>query len=487
MASIASRTLTLLLVAAATPPVVDGNFFADAVTVEGVVTCDSAAPTCSEDTTTTSSAAWQQDLSNDTATEADAVWADHYRAFVRDEENVTEILLRFYGCPHFSDEFGIDGSSKRRPYSEIPTEETYSLFDEAYYHAVFGSKPPPRNEELIRAEREQQPRRDDDDDDHRKHHLRQPSRGMKVPYEVRWDPKIGRTLHATTFIPANTMLWDASSTASFPRDNAPAEALKLRVGNKQSNLDKVLPEETIELNMAFDDVQKKKNEKDDAAGTYEYWIDSDMVRKLEELLAQGKFTDLIDKAVDLTDPATKAIMDASTFTSYRAFIEYLHDRSDPSHDWACDALMWTYSSIDDIDDNHVCVNFDAGAIFNDSRDDPALETATGRECDDEFFGIEPFEVEEGYPKKASSGKVGCLCFAFFASRDIQPGEEFRYNYEYFGESAEDDDELEIVGDADDEDDEDDDEYETVYVDEAGNIIDINDGLPYRVLAHEESW
>lgn len=320
---------------------------------------------------------------------ADLAWDDYYRKVNDGDPHATMGLLKLFNCPLYSDIFGVgyqetkievsgrvEGLSNA-PYSRLPTEEeTWKFFEEAYYFAVGMEQPTSSTEK----------------ETHNQNEFGR-WRGMNIPFEVRYDSKIGRALYTTTHIPKGTLVWDGSYTATFT---------------------------------------------------------SPMVQGSE--------------GIDSTP----------TFPTYRRFMEYLHDHSSERnkqqapHDWACDALMWTYISapVDEkswletgdgedflfnMTHQSLCVAFDHGSLFNDSKGNPHADTledtyySKTREELRSSFGLEGYarksaQDEDDAPlKKISLQSSECQHGAMQASRDLQKGEELRYDYGIFDNDDDDDD------------------------------------------------
>ena len=52
------------------------------------------------------------------------------------------------------------------------------------------------------------------------------SRGMKIPYEVRYNPTIGRSVHTIEFVPKDTSIWMSSNVVAFKEDKEEALSSK---------------------------------------------------------------------------------------------------------------------------------------------------------------------------------------------------------------------------------------------------------------------
>lgn len=139
----------------------------------------------------------------------DLVWMWYFDGFLEGELD-NEHLLEYYGCPYFNEEEGIEqetdagdgtsiSSSDIQPYSTIPDNDTWRLFEKAYYSALYLELPDESSESS---------------DDSR--------RGMRIPVEVRYKPGQGRGVHATTFVPEGTTVWTPSHTATFVNERADA-------------------------------------------------------------------------------------------------------------------------------------------------------------------------------------------------------------------------------------------------------------------------
>jgi hypothetical protein len=368
----------------------------------------------------------------------DSVWEKHYENLYKREESATLDILNLYNCPVYTDRDGVQDGS----YSLIPTEDTaWNLFDEAYRFAR-GIPAKPRTTTSTN-----------------KPHLNlqtggwifPPHRGIKIPFEVRYDPRVGRTLHALEFIPMDTTIWTAEFTVAFPPDNK---------------------------------------------------------------------TSITTTTATTSTASTASTASAAipTFSSYRKFLEYLHTEylcettnnerttsqstAVSTHNWACDALMWTYQPGEA---TSLYMNFDHGALVNDGRGDKNVENLAGDgdlpEQILEYLVTEQGPLDCGVkpPTSNNTNTHDDYCdweyMEFFAPQDILAGEELRYNYGLFNnngdrdrdgdeeeeddeeEEEEDDeedeeDEYEYCGDDiacyddddddDDDDDEDEDEYEYVY-------------------------
>jgi len=294
----------------------------------------------------------------------DLAWEKHNQ-LIHDyySYNATASLLELYGCTIYSDEFGIESTASdsavavssatsTAAYSRIPTDDgAWALFEDAYRFAV-GKEPLPRTSEKMQHETQRQ--------------LFSASRGIQIPYEVRYDPTIGRSVHATEFVPEGTLIWTDSHVAAFNENKE--EALSSR------------EESILEL------------------------------------------------------------------SKYRRFLEYLDNHStnssssgngndvDDAYNWACDALMWTYTA-----DEGVNVSFDHGSLFNDAKANKTAVTIYSSECHNDLL---------------EAVDVACLYLTMHAYRDIMPGEELRYDYNGIFDADDDDDE-----DADDDDDKDADDDE----------------------------
>jgi hypothetical protein len=150
----------------------------------------------------------------------DLAWEKHSQLiFDPDAYNATASLLRLYGCTIYSDEFGIETaetasnsaiaiSTASAAYSKIPNDdETWALFEEANRFAMGkATLPLPQN-----SEKQQQ-------QDAQPEQRFSASRGMKIPFEIRYNPKIGRSVHVTEFVPKGTLVWTSSHVAAFTKD-----------------------------------------------------------------------------------------------------------------------------------------------------------------------------------------------------------------------------------------------------------------------------
>jgi len=155
----------------------------------------------------------------------DLAWEKHNQ-LIHDyySYNATASLLELYGCTIYSDEFGIESTASdsavssatsTAAYSRIPTDDgAWALFEDAYRFAV-GKEPLPRTSEKMQHETQRQ--------------LFSASRGIQIPFEVRYDPTIGRSVHATEFVPEGTLIWTDSHVAAFKEDKE--EALSSREGS----------------------------------------------------------------------------------------------------------------------------------------------------------------------------------------------------------------------------------------------------------------
>jgi len=238
---------------------------------------------------------------------------------------------------------------------------------------------------------------------------------MKIPFEVRYDPTVGRTLHPAELVPVDTTIWTTEFTVAFPPDRKTLTTTTTTTTTTESNETLAIP----------------------------------------------------------------------TFSSYRRFLEYLHTEylcettinQEPTlsqstattaqaqaqaHDWACDALMWTYQPGEA---TSLYVNFDHGALPNDARWDETLENLAGDGGLPEqiltYLVDEQGPLDCGdeppTPNSTNTNKYSDFCdweyMEFFAPRNIPAGEELRYTYGPFHNDDEDNDE----DDEEDEEEEDDDE------------------------------
>lgn len=118
--------------------------------------------------------------------------------------------------------------------------------------------------------------------------------------------------------------------------------------------------------------------------------------------------------------------------SYRRFIEYLYDQHVSSgrqtHNWACDALMWTYMSQheEDADYPALCIAFDNGSLFNNSKGKLELDTLGGTPSEaldatpQTEFGL--IGVAKGSKTPLKLPGAHCQSDALALMRDTQPGE-----------------------------------------------------------------
>lgn len=158
----------------------------------------------------------------------DLAWEEHNQlVFDLDSYNATASLLELYGCTIYSDEFGIEPTDSdsavstttttttmsTAAYSRIPTDDdAWKLFEDAYRFAV-GKEPLPRTSETMQHEMQRR--------------IFPASRGMQIPFEVRYDPTIGRSVHTTEFVPEGTLIWTSSHVVAFKKDEE--EALSSRL------------------------------------------------------------------------------------------------------------------------------------------------------------------------------------------------------------------------------------------------------------------
>jgi len=253
-------------------------------------------------------------------------------------------------------------SSPIPPHSRIPTEEIWNLFEEAYYAAV-DMKAPPHSEFPQQYKNEKLKRTGDGS----KRWFFEAQRGIKIPYEVRYNAtnsNLGRAIHATTFIPNGTIVWTGSTTAGFTHNSE-----------------------------------------------------------------------------DNTNPAASFSFQLSSF---RKFIEYLdnqwerssydvsqNDESLPpdSHNWVCDALMWTfYSTKMDKDERSpaLCIAFDHGTLFNNAMENKMsanLRDTTLKKFPptrNTLFGLHGVTATTN--KSIELPGAECQLESMLASRDIHPGE-----------------------------------------------------------------
>eukprot|EP00536_Pseudo-nitzschia_multiseries_P007768 jgi/Psemu1/18694/gm1.18694_g len=425
--------------------------------------CDRVEPSCDNPTgaTTTdtdreTSGCFGDHCDFGTATEADAnadfVWEGYFRKLFSDSnEHDTIDLLKLYGCPLYSDKFGVRyeeetaaaktsdaaaaaatvSADASPPYSRIPTEDdTWKVFEEAYYFAVGMEAPTPSStvastvastaeSSASELQPEQQPNR-------HPHPVLGGLRGMQIPYEIRYDTTIGRTIHATEFVPSGTIVWSPTHTATFTSPPTAAAATTTAIPRRTTT--------TASNNNA----------------------------------------------------TTQNTTTTKTFPTYRRFLDYLyrrnqnHDDSSTGggqHNWVCDALMWTNNvsgndnSKDNDNDNSnwesqhsytvtyessLCLAFDHGSLFNDAKGDTStenLENGLAYELNN-GFGL------EGHPSSmtttattaaaataaTTTNKIKltpstCQVMYIFASRDIQPGEG---DYDDDDSGAYDDDDDQVV-------------------------------------------
>ena len=285
--------------------------------------------------------------------DADLMWKLHNGLRDQGEENATMSLLKLYNCPLYSDRFGIDEEQSAKTdanattslsaFSAIPTtEETWTLFEKAYMYSLG-----------ITLALKEKP---NDGESKRQGAIFSEERGMLIPHEIRYSPIVGRSVHTTTFVPKDTLVWSGSYTVAFvPR------------------------------------------------------------RRYIKLMRLGEY-------------ATRRGFGGKNeyFRTYRRFIEYLHEhhtnkttsgaggngqdgnskKNHPHHNWACDALMWSYTSdIPNSNDYSLCLAFDNGSMFNDAKGNATADNLAN-------------DVMEGPTGRA----IGCLEDDMVASRDIQPGE-----------------------------------------------------------------
>lgn len=113
----------------------------------------------------------------------DLAWNSYFEDFDMDD------LMELYGCHGNNHVKTFDQTIDVPPYSMVPTEETWGLFEEAYYFAV-GMEAPLKKQ-------------------------KDSSRGMKIPYEIRYDSGVGRGVFTTKFVPKGTIVWTADHTVAF--------------------------------------------------------------------------------------------------------------------------------------------------------------------------------------------------------------------------------------------------------------------------------
>ena len=107
----------------------------------------------------------------------------------------------------------VDASTKTLD-SSIPTEDTWRLFEEAFYWAS--------NLDTTASSTSTQTNSNNDNNNIHNNAF-PPSRGMKIPHQIRIHPIIGRTIHNTEFVPRGTILWTDSHTAAFTSQNGTYE------------------------------------------------------------------------------------------------------------------------------------------------------------------------------------------------------------------------------------------------------------------------
>jgi len=267
-----------------------------------------------------------------------------------------------------------------------------------------------------------------------------PFRGMKVPFEIRYDPEVGRTMHALTNLSKYRVVWDVGYTVAFPPDNVtttpPSEAFVSNITLNATSTT-VVPQWTSYrkfLEHIHSEYVCRKKEK-------------------ESTLLNFMIKNKKNKDDETTQSAAAAAAEAST------------------HDWTCDALMWTYQS--GYTDS-LLISFDHGSMFNDARGDADAENLQALQCNGTLAHL---VTDKG--SKVPNGDTTDYCMQFYSTRNVLAGEELRYDYGYFAPN-------ETVGDEEyyddlynEEEDEEEDEDEYIYIDDDddyfGDFEDENDG------------
>merc|ERR1712025_1154245 len=132
------------------------------------------------------------------------------------------------------------------------------------------------------------------------------------------------------------------------------------------------------------------------------------------------------------------------------------EKDNDAHNWACDAMMWTFSSTQvgsKTKDNEdeipaLCVTFDHGSLFNDAKDDDKMGSLVDGEYNENISAFYLTGVTRDTPGVDKSSTIAegstisatnevkfpsarCHFEPMIASRDIQPGEELRYQYQTY--------------------------------------------------------
>ena len=292
----------------------------------------------------------------------DAIWELYFKDLLKDGLTYGG-LLEIYGCHMFgpdginkdeasntgtcsSDDESSIGPSILQPYSAIPNDQTWRLFEKAFRFAMELDIP---MEDVSQTKDEKL-----DSLQTKEHNIFPASRGMRISHEVRYNQIRGRTLHTTEFVPKGTVVWTDSNCGVF----------------------------------------------------------STVVYKGDQTME---------------------------IPGYRRFLDYLYNdykestkTNDSANNWACDAIMWTWKggyemwAINDEKQEeligeqiNLMISFDNGGLFNDSKGGETTNVGNTRGVRLSDFDITPTV----YLGRTSGDAIT------IATRDIQIGEEIRYEYQ----------------------------------------------------------
>ena len=155
-----------------------------------------------------------QSVENDSRTDTDRIWDDYFLEFETKFVNITMGLLKLFNCPSYSDQTGIEQPRQWQQignYSKIPTtNETWKLFENAYYHAMGIEQQPQLSQvKVVTIENEF--------DNKRIMNIKQ--RGFQVPHEIKYRPIIGRGVYETEFIRKGETIALSTHVISLKRKN----------------------------------------------------------------------------------------------------------------------------------------------------------------------------------------------------------------------------------------------------------------------------
>ena len=333
----------------------------------------------------------------------DLTWEEHFYKLDQGDKLATMGLLKLYECPLYSDQFGIEVEVKQDQQQQKHQQQGTAHAQPPPPPPAAYSRIPTESETWTLFEdayyyavgMEAPPKKKQKEDlGHR--------RGMQIPYEVRYDnhnSKVGRGVYTTTLIPKGTTVWLGTHTAAFTATTA-----------------------------ADNDTD---TDTDDDTGVFQ---SASYRRFIEYLHNDHMYRQQLNVNINVDN------VNNDTATTQHT----THDTT--QHDWACDALMWTYggnqyndTDTDDDDDDDtddkaaLCIAFDDGSMFNDAKGNSTaanLENGQQEQQQQKVFGLEgdqrqQQQHDDGRKTKTKMKLPGSDCQYdghVVAMRDIQPGE-----------------------------------------------------------------